>query len=329
MNKIRIILLVTFAILTISIIGMASDMLEFKWSQCMAPDHPWTVVGQMICDEIFEVSNGRIKITQYPANTLGTEAEAADMLRMGSLAFLTSGPSVLSSFYEQVMVFGLPYIFRDREHAYKVIHSDIGQEIFNEIILSRSGIRTIDFWYFGDRVLTTKGIPVTKPTDLNGVKIRCMDYPLAQNVVRALGASPTPVSFTELYMALQTGVVVGQENPISNIHASKFYEVQDHVTFTNHSIHMGTVHVSESIWKTIPEEDQQLILGVFEKYRPIIEEKIDERTELAIEDMKARGIKFIEPDLESFKKYANQVITEAYGNDEEWMSVINRIKAVK
>lgn len=328
MNKTKIFLLTIFLIFIISISAIASNTMEFKWSQCMAPDHPWSVVGQMICDEINEVSNGRIKITQYPANTLGTEAEAADMLRMGSLAFLTSGPSVLSSFYEQVMVFGLPYIFRDREHAYKVIHSDIGQEIFNDIILSRSGIRTFDFWYFGDRVLTTKGIPVTKPSDLEGIKIRCMDYPLAHNVVRALGGSPTPVSFTELYLALQTGVVVGQENPISNIYASKFYEVQDHVIFTNHSIHMGTLHVSESIWKTIPEEDQQLILGVFEKYRPIIEEKIDEVTEVAIKDMKARGIKFIEPDLDSFKEYANKVLMEAYGDDPEWMSVINRIKAV-
>jgi len=327
MRKLCFSMLLGLILVCLSVPGIAASIMELRWYQPEPPDHPWTQVGQKICDEIFEESNGRIKLIQYPAGALGTQQEAVDMLRSGSLDFLTSGPSILASFYEPVQVFSLPYLFRDREHAYKVIDSEIGQEIFNDIILKKSGVRTIEFWYFGDRTLTTKDIPVTKPSDLKGVKIRCMDVPVAKNVIAALGASPTPINFSELYLALQTGVVQGQENPITTIYSQKFHEVQGYIIETYHSVHMGTVHVSEMTWKKLPKDDRELIMKVLKRNRRLIDEQIDAMTEIALEDMKAKGVKVITPDIEAFRSYAMDYTMRVYGKD--WGDLIRKIQAVE
>lgn len=104
--------------------------------------------------------------------------------------------------------------------------------------------------------------------------MRCMDTPVAKTVVASLGANPVPINMNELYLSLQTGVVVGEENPIPTVIAQKFFEVQDTIVLTEHSVHLGTVHVSEQIWNEMTEEERQAVTEVLEKYRPIIEERI-------------------------------------------------------
>jgi tripartite ATP-independent transporter DctP family solute receptor len=326
-RRLSLSLLILVMVLVITTTGFSAGPVTLKWYQPEPMSHPWSIVGELICKEVIKRSNGRLQLVQYPAGALGTQAEAVDMLRMGSLAFLTSGPTILASFYEPVQVFSLPYLFKDREQAYRVIQSKVGQKIFNDIILKKSGIRTIDFWYFGVRTLTTKDLPVTKPSDLAGVKIRCMDVPVAKNVIKALGASPTPVNFNELYLALQTGVVQGQENPIATIYSQKFYEVQDYIINTNHSVHVGTVHVSEQIWQRLSKKDRKMILDVFKEYKPMIDQKIDAATKNDLQKMVDRGVKVINPDVAAFQKYADKYIWKVYGKD--WGNLIKQIKAVK
>lgn len=305
----------------------AQQKFELKWYQPEPAGHPWTDVGQMICDEIYKRSDGRIQITQYPAGALGSQYEAVEMLRVGTLDFLTSGPSILTSFDEDVQVFALPYLFRDREHAYKVIESDIGQKMFNDKILKKSGVRTIQFWYFGVRTLTIKGREVHTPADLAGAKIRCMDAPVFKHVIQSLGANATPLSFKELYLAMQTGVVEGQENPIPTIYRQKFYEVQDYIVLTNHSIHMGTVHVAEKMWQSLSESDRKMIMDVFNEYRSEIDKRLDADASANLEEMQAKGIKVIEPDREAFKEQATAYIMNVY--NDKWGDLIRQIQAVE
>jgi tripartite ATP-independent transporter DctP family solute receptor len=331
MKKWFLIFLIVVMVLCMAISGYsvscAAEPLELKWYQADSSEHPWVVVGELICEEVYKRSDGRLKMIQYPSGVLGTEYEAVDMLRMGSLAFLTSGPSILTSFDEDVQVFALPYLFRDKEHAYKAFKIKAVQDLFNDVILKKSGVRTIAFWYFGDRTLTAN-LPVYKPNDLAGVKIRCMDAPVFKDVIKALGANPIPVSFSELYLALQTGVVQGQENPIATIYDSKFYEVQDYIILTAHSVHMGTVHVSEKIWQQLSESDQKLILDVFEEYQPMIDQKIVEATKINLQKMiDDFGVEVIDPDMTAFKEYANEYIMGVYG--EKWGDLIEQIQAVE
>jgi len=273
----------------------AAAPVELKWYQPEPAGHPWTDVGQIICDEIGKKSDGRLKLVQYPAGALGTQAQAVDMLRMGSLAVLTSGPSILNAFDENVQVFSAPYLFRDREHAYKAFDLPWVQTLFNDTVLKKSGVRTIAFWYFGERNLTTKNRAAMKPDDMKGAKVRSMDIPVWKNVVASLGANPTPINFSELYMALQTGVVEGQENPIPTIYAQKFYEVQNYIILTRHVVHLGTVHVSEQVWQRLAEADRKLILDVLAQYRPEIDKRMDEKIASASKEMAAKGVKIITP----------------------------------
>jgi tripartite ATP-independent transporter DctP family solute receptor len=307
--------------------GPAAAATELKWYQPEPIGHPWTDVGQLICDEVGKRSGGRLKLVQYPAGALGTQAQAVDMLRVGSLAILTSGPSILNAYDENVQVFSAPYLFRDREHAYKAFDLPWVQKLFNDTVLKKSGVRTIAFWYFGERNLTTKTRAVTKPEDLKGAKIRSMDIPVWKNVVASLGANPTPVQFTELHMALQTGVVEGQENPIPTIYAQKFYEVQNYIVLTRHVVHLGTVHVSEPIWQRLAEADRKLVLDVFAEHRPLIDKKMDEKIESATKEMTARGVKIITPDLAAFKAHAVKQFMAVYG--EKWGGIIKEIQAIQ
>lgn len=305
------------------------EVIELKWAQQMPVGHPWTDIGQKICDEVEKESNGRIKITNFPAGSLGKESETVTMMRSGSLAFSTSGPTILNSFYEPCQVFSFPYLFETKEKAYEVFEGPIGQKVFIDNILKNSGVRAIDFWYYGTRQLTTKGVAATKPQDLKGVKVRCMDNPVAKNVIAALGATPVPVSLAELYLSLQTGVVKGQENPLPTVYAQKFHEVQDYIINTNHSVHTGVVYVSEQIWQKLTEADRKLIMDVFKRNKPLIDKGIEAEAAKALEAMKAKGIKVIDPDIKAFQDYSKEFILNAYKDKADWMELYNQIIATR
>lgn len=302
---------------------------ELSWYLGEAESHAWSQMSYDIAKEIEEKTGGSLKINVYPGATLGTQAEALDMLRTGSLAFEVTGPSILASFCDQVQVYSLPYAFDNAEQAYAYFESEGSQKMYNETILNASGVRTLDVWYYGDRNLTITGLEPTVPGDLSGLSIRCMDTPISKTVVEALGANPVPINMSELYLALQTGVVVGQENPVPTIIAQKFFEVQDAVVLTKHSVHMGTVEVSEQIWQSLTEDERQAVTDVLAKYRPLIEERIVKETEVGLEELKAQGMKVIEPDLDAFKENAAKVIEKNLGSDAAWKAAIDDLNNFK
>ncbi len=306
----------------------AAKVQELKWYQPEPDGHPWTDVSRQIAEEIGKNSGGSLKISIYASGVLGTQAEAIDMLRTGSLALETSGPSILASFYEQVQVFSLPYAFDNAAQGYAYFESPAGQRIFNDI-LKKSGVRTLDVWYFGDRNLTINNVAVRTPGDLAGKAVRCMDTPIAKTVIASLGGSPIPLNFAELYMALQTGVVVGQENPIPTIIAQKFYEVQNTLVLTRHSVHMGTVHASEIIWQGLTQGQRDVITAALAKYRPVIEERINRNTVEGLTFLKQKGMTVLEPDLTPFRENAKKMIAATFGNNKVWMDEIKALEDFK
>jgi TRAP-type transport system periplasmic protein len=301
---------------------------SFKWYTAAAPEQPATVISGKICEEILKASNNRIKITLYPGGSLGSERDALDMLRAGSVQFMTTGPSIFNSFHDPIQALTLPYLFKDPEQAYKYFNGPYGQAMFNDIILKKTGIRTLSWRNYGYRVLTTKGISAMKPEDLKGAKIRSMEAPVARFMVSCLGATPVPVSFTELYVALQTGVVQGQENPIANIVAGKFFEVQDYVVLTNHQLLTVQDCVHEPTWQSLSKADQDLILGVLNKYMPESDKAILAYEEKGLKDMQAAGVKIITPDRAAFRAQALDMIKKEYGSKTEWMEIVKQVEGL-
>ncbi len=307
----------------------AGEVKELSWYVGEPESHVWSQTSYEIAEEIEEKTNGSLKIKVYPGATLGTQAEALDMLRTGSLAFEISGPSILASFYDPVQVYSLPYAFDNPEQAYAYFASEGSQKMYNDTILNASGVRTLDVWYYGKRNLTINGLEPKTPADLAGQSVRCMDTPVAKTVVASLGANPVPINMNELYLSLQTGVVVGEENPIPTVIAQKFFEVQDTIVLTEHSVHLGTVHVSEQIWNEMTEEERQAVTEVLEKYRPIIEERIYKEEEEGLATLQENGMKVVEPELEAFKENAKKVVEETFGGDADWAAQIKDLEDFK
>ena len=145
----RIVLLTLIIVLLLGFFAMFSfaSVLELKWGSGNSKQHPWSIVSEKIIEEIYKETDGRIEIDIYYGGALGSEADMLDMLRIGSLDILTSGPLILSSFFEPVQIFSLPYLFEDRDHVRETFKQDFIDEWFNDIILKKSNVRTIAFWY--------------------------------------------------------------------------------------------------------------------------------------------------------------------------------------
>lgn len=304
-----------------------ADTMELAWNVPDPDGHPWTESAYDIAEEIESRSEGSLKVTVYPNNQMGV-ADAIEMMSTGSLAMDLTGPAGFGSYYAPMEIFTLPYAFDSVAQAYAYFESEPAQEMFRKVE-DITAIKTLSAWYFGDRDLTTKGVEVHTPSDLDGVAIRCMDTIGSKAVIQALGGSPVPMPLSETYLSLQTGVVSGQENPLPTIVAQKFNEVQDYLILTRHSIHMGTIHFSKMIWDQLTEEQQNIITEVLAEYQPIVEERIIESQESNLELLKNDGMKVIEVDMDAFKENAANVINATYSDNAEWMKAINDLTSFK
>lgn len=301
---------------------------DLKWGMGPVAENPYAVATEGIIKEIYEKSDGRIKITLYPAAQLGPDADMLDMTSVGTLDFYSTSFTLLGTKYDPCQALTLPYVFKDTTQAYKFLNSQDGKDLADKITKA-TNIRPLGYRSMGFRQLTTKGVAVQKPEDLSGIKIRSMESTASQFMVRCLGGTPLPVSFSELYIALQTGVASGQENPIANIVASKFYEVQDYLILTNHLLWVSVDTVSETLWKSFSEEDKQIISNAISKYTPISDQACIDAEQVSIAMMKEKGVTVIEPDVEAFRTKALQMIKDEYSDKAEWMDIVNKIEAMK
>lgn len=183
--------------------------------------------------------------------------EQMDALETGSLAATTAGMSQLGSRVEEFSIFEAVYIFDDVDEMQETVDGEVLEGLRQEV-LDTSGIRVLATGYGGTRHLTANA-PVRTPDDMNGVKLRVIDAPIWIDNGAALGATPTPVAFGELYLGLQQGVVDAQENPLPTIESNAFFEVQDYLMLTGHSIIGSQILFSDVIWEQMTEEQQSVV----------------------------------------------------------------------
>jgi TRAP-type C4-dicarboxylate transport system substrate-binding protein len=195
--------------------------------------------------------------------------------------------------------------------------------------VEQSGIRILGSFYRGARQLTTN-FPVYSTNDLKGKKIRGVPFPIWMSMIRGMGAIPTPMEFSELSTALMTGLVVGQENPLSNIYASQIYEVQSHITLTNHMYTCLCVFIHEKLWQKISLEDQQIILDAIIELSSAAVKWIEDSDQELREVLESEGIVFIDPtnglDIENFRLSVQAQINADFP---EWNGYIREIQKIK
>ncbi|MGE0076143.1 MAG: TRAP transporter substrate-binding protein [Sphaerochaetaceae bacterium] len=219
-----------------------------------------TRYAQGLADLVKERTHGAVEIQVFPNSQLGGANEMTDGIKSGAIDMGHHDFATLGKYYADIAVFNAPYIYRDGEHALLATNPETSKalQLINDELVKVAGIRVIGSNYRGARLLSMN-TPVYSPEDLKGRKVRGTPVALWMSMIKGMGAIPTPVEISELYTALLTGLVEGQENPITNIYAQKFHEVQDYIMLTNHMQAVLSTFINEKSWQKLGAENQKIM----------------------------------------------------------------------
>ena len=299
MNRLKKMGAIGIAIGTILSMTAPAMAVEWKMGHIMPPDHPANRAMEAAAAEIAEKTEGRIQITVFPAGQIGSAKEILTGLQLGTTEMAFDGAGILSQWLPGLSVLEAPYLAKDFGHLKRLIESPKGQELIEEL-RTGSGMRLLDVWYYGTRQITNNVRPINTVADLSGLKLRVPEIDLSLQFAAALGATPTPMAFPELYLGLQTGVVDGQENPLPTINSAKFFEVQKHLTISNHLVQFVGPIVAEASWSAASEADRQVVLDVIRAHGETYSAGVVASEEALIAELEGKGMQVTRPDLTAF-----------------------------
>jgi len=289
-------------------------------------DHPVHEAMMFMAQRTNELSDGKMEIDVYPSGQLGSEQQCVELVQIGSLAITKVSAAVMESFAEDYKVFGLPYIFRSKDHLFKVMDGDIGKDLL--LSTKDKWIRGLTYYDAGARSFYTKSKPITHPDDLAGMKIRVMRSVTAMQMVKALGGSATPISWGELYTALQSGVVDGAENNPPSLYTSRHYEVCKFYSLDEHTTIPDVLVISQHVWNKLTSQEKEWIQQAADE-SAVLERKLwAESEKKSLEEVQKAGVKINYPDKEPFIEKV-QPLLESYSDNEVIYSYIKRIQAVE
>ena len=281
---------------------------------------------EIMAKDLEEVSNGQLTIKIYPNQQLGSERECLELLQIGSLDMTKVSAGVMENFAPQMKVLGLPFLFRDRAHAFKVLDGPIGQGLLNEA--TKSWLKGLCYYDAGSRSFYTMDHPIETPEDLKGLKIRVMESATSMAMVQSLGGSPTPIAWGELYTALQQGVVDGAENNPPSFYLSRHYEVCKYYSIDEHTMLPDILVVGTHLWDKLNTQEQKWLQEAAR--RSVVHQRklwADSEKE-ALNAIKEAGVKVNYPDKDPFIEDV-QNIYEQYQNNPEINTLIQQIKKTK
>lgn len=274
--------------------------------------------------DLEKISDGKLTLEIYPSQQLGTERECLELLQIGSLDMTKVSVGVLENFAPKMKVLGLPFLFRDRQHSFKVLDGPIGQKLLNDG--ERYWLKGLGYYDAGSRSFYTKERPINHPDDLKGQKIRVMESVTAMDMVRSLGGSPTPISWGELYTSLQQGVVDGAENNPPSFYLSRHYEVCKYYSLSEHTVLPDVLIAGTQLWDRLSEKEQAWLKQAVD--RSVVYQRAlwaDAEAE-ALAEVEKAGVKIIKPDKAPFSKMV-QGIYGQYRDNEELYNLIQEIQS--
>ena len=312
-------------ITTVSCI-VTSNKTELKLAHGLPTDHPVHEAMEFMAKRAAELSDGKLIIEVYPAEQLGSEQQCVELIQIGSLAITKVSAAVMESFTDDYKVFGLPYIFRSKEHAFKVMDSDIGKDLL--LSTEDKWMRGLCYYDAGSRSFYTKSKPITHPDDLSGMKIRVMRSITAVEMMRALGGSATPITWGELYTALQSGVVDGAENNPPSLYTSRHYEVCKYYSLDEHTTIPDVLVISKKIWDKLTDQEKEWVQQAADE-SAVLERKLWADSEkMSLEEVQKAGVEINYPDKAPFIEKV-QPLLESYQTNEIIYSYIKRINSVQ
>ena len=306
-------------------LGSAQAATEIKLGHIWAVDHPLHLAAMRFAQEVEKASGGKVKVQVFLASQLGSEVEQWEAVSTG-LQQMTIGASGFK-WDSRFTLVDIPYAIRDLNHLKHLWESPVGEEL-RQALIQKANIRILGNWYQGTRELTTSKKLVKNAADMQGFKLRIPDIEAHRVAWSMIGAHPTPIAFSETYMALSTGTVDGQENPIASIGAMKFYEVQKYLVLTHHDVQAVNVTINEKFFQGLPKDVQQILIktaGDTASYEEGLQFEAEAKW---TKTFKEKGMEVIEPDRESFRKAVaglDKYFTDKY----KWGDLWARVQAVK
>lgn len=266
----------------------AAHVYKMKYAGVGSDTHPNAIAVEELSKFLTEKSKGALDLGIFRNGQLGGDRQAAEGMQIGTIEMGVVGSSVLMAFEPAVGIFDFPFLFKTEEAAYRALDGEVGDTI--RALLLKKGLRILAYGSNGYRHMTNNRNPIYKPEDLKNLKIRTMENPIFIETFKLMGASPTPMSFGELFTALQQKTVDAQENPILLIYTSKFYEVQKYISKTGHIYAVAPLVMSERYFKSLPKEYQDIILEGGALFEQRQRELMHENEAVFEENMKRSGV---------------------------------------
>lgn len=323
MNRIKIWGWFLLMIILLMSCGEQNGATQLYLAHSLPTSHPVHLGIEDFRDELSRRSGGQVSVKIFPDGQLGTEREVLELLQIGSIGMTKVSAAVLANFAPEYSVLGLPYLFRNKEHMFGVLESEIGQGLLEAG--SDYWLRGLCFYDAGSRSFYTVDKAVRTPDDLKALKIRVMNHQMSVDMVNAFGASATPLDFGELYTAMQQGVVDGAENNPPSFVSSHHYEVCKYYTLDEHNSVPDVLVIGTKFWNKLTAEQQ---LWVQESAAASVvsqkrywEESVDECMEI----LEKAGVEIIRPEKSLFAAKAKE-IRNKYINTEELKSLVSLIE---
>jgi TRAP-type transport system periplasmic protein len=292
------------------------ESMSLRYGELNPDGHPITEGAYEFARLVEEMSDGRITIEVFPSSQLGSEREQMQSIQQGGLDFFRPNTAAMPDFgVPEMAILGLPYVFGSREHMWEALNGGVGEEILSAV--QERGSRMVGLAYLDDgaRHIFTTDVPVYEVSDLEGMKIRVPENEVFMDMIDAMGASPTPISYSELYSSLQTGVVDGAENTIAGYLTNSFYEPAPYFTMDRHMSPPGLIVASEILWNRLSESDRELILEAAQQASDFVRRETEAYEAEALGELEELGATIIELDDLSEWQDAVRPLWSKYGAD--------------
>jgi tripartite ATP-independent transporter DctP family solute receptor len=305
--------------------GVAQAQTKLKFAHVYEVSEPYHTAALWAADEIAKRTSNRYQVEVFPASTLGKESDINQGLTLGTVDIIYTGQLFAGRLYGPVAIGGAPYMFRDFSHWKAYANSGLFQELA-EGYRKKSGNKMLAITYYGERHVTSNK-EIRTPEDMKGLKIRVPDAPLYTMFPRAVGANPTPIAFAEVYLALQSGTVDAQENPLPTIEAKKFYEVQKYIVLTGHITDALITIVGGPTWNKLSDADKKVFDAVLKEAAARATSEIIEKEKQLGAEFEKRGKTVIRVDRKPFREATVKLHN---GPDATWdKATYDKLQALK
>ena len=298
----------------------AGEPVNLIFSIAAVPTDAHGAAQKVFKEKLEEISGGNMTVECYDSGTLYGQDTETDAVKNGDVDMIYSSASWLTDGSPWVSMFTAGYVFQSYDHMTKVLNGDIGKEVFQKIA-DEQGIQPLGAYYLGTRQISlSEDRAITTPDDLKGVNLRMPNSDAWVFLGKAMGANPTAIAFNDLYLALQTGTVDGQDNPLPTVQSAKFYEVQKSISLTNHLVDSVWPTMNVNTWNSLTDTQKGWVMEAIEAARQSCDDQ-NLKTESEVQDfLKEQGLSIYEADVAAFadhvlETYLNDPISDSWDKD--------------